>query len=157
MKMFFGIISLLIAAIIIVSLFFIFTSPTLAPVNPYELGSVCIKENCFEVELAKTSEQISRGLMYRKELSENMGMLFVFDREGIYPFWMKNTLIPLDMVWISSDSKVVSISQNAQPCKTLICPSIIPSAKAKYVLEVNSGVCQKINLKKGDELKINIK
>ena len=95
--------------------------------------------------------------MYRKELDKNKGMLFIFDKEGIYPFWMKNTLIPLDIIWIDSNDKVVFISQNVQPCKNLICPSIFPTVKAKYVLEVNAGVCQEIGLKVGDELTIDIK
>ena len=95
--------------------------------------------------------------MYRTELDKDKGMLFIFDKEGIYPFWMKNTLIPLDMIWIDSSNKVVFISQNVQPCKSLICPVIIPSASAKYVLEINAGICEELGLKIGDEVEIKIK
>jgi uncharacterized membrane protein (UPF0127 family) len=118
------------------------------------LGQVCYKEKCFSVELAKTKQQRDYGLMNRKELSKDFGMLFIFDKEGIYPFWMKNTLIPLDIIWISENSEVVYIAQNVQSCRNLICPSVVPIAKAKYVLEINAGVCREIDLKVGDKLKI---
>ncbi len=80
------------------------------------------------------------------------GMLFVFDREDIYPFWMKNTLISLDIVWMNSYRQVVYISKNTPSCVTEICPDINPSGNAKYVLEVNGGVADKISLKIGDYL-----
>ena len=101
--------------------------------------------------------------MHRKELEKGSGMLFIFDREGIYPFWMKNTLIPLDIVWIGSDNKIVFISQNVQPClpakgdKFLACPTVMPPVRAKYVLELNAGMCEKDGYKIGDEAIINIK
>ena len=87
-------------------------------------------------------------------LNEDKGMLFIFDKDGIYPFWMKNTLIPLDMIWVDSSGKVVFIAQNVQPCKSLICPSVVPTVMAKYVLEINAGLCQQMGLKVGDQLKI---
>ena len=98
--------------------------------------------------------------MGRENMDSGKGMLFVFDKEGIYPFWMKNTLIPLDMIWIkegpsAGSGQVVFIAQNVQPCKSLICPSVFPQGKAKYVLEVNEGISQKIGLKIGDILEIN--
>jgi len=120
-------------------------------------GTVCAGEKCFQVEVAKTESQRERGLMYREELGRDKGMLFIFDEDGMYPFWMKNTLIPLDMVWISSTGKVVFIAENVQPCKSLLCPSVIPGAIAKYVLEVNAGICKDIGLKVGDSLSINTK
>jgi hypothetical protein len=117
---------------------------------------VCFKNNCFEVELAITKEEKILGLMFRKSLGRNKGMLFVFNEEGIYPFWMKNTLIPLDIIWISSNNEVVFISENTQPCKEDSCFSITPTQKAKYVLEINAGVSKEIGLKIGDKLEINI-
>jgi len=160
MKMVFGIL-LLIIVIILVGVFLVLRPHKVqAPVSvsPQQqlLSSVCFSQNCFQVELAQTNEERDMGLMYRTELDKNKGMLFIFDKEGIYPFWMKNTLIPLDMIWADSAGKVVFIAQNVQPCKTLICPTTFPSAKAKYVLEVNAGVCQGIGLKLEDILKINI-
>lgn len=126
-------------------------------------STVCLDNNCFNVELAKTPAQREKGLMNRENLDKDKGMLFIFDQEGIYPFWMKNTLISLDIIWIDSDNRIVFIGQNIQPClpaqagKSLICPSVIPNAKAKYVLEINAGMAKEIGLKPGDELKINLK
>jgi len=155
MKMFFEILFVTIAVIILVYLFFYPAEILISPSFQQEpLGLVCIKGNCFQVELAITNAQREKGLMHRKELDKNKGMLFVFDKEGIYPFWMKNTLIPLDIIWIDSNSKVVFISQNVQPCKSLICPSILPAGPAKYVLEINAGKVKEIGLEVGDELKI---
>ena len=88
--------------------------------------------------------------MSRTELDQNKGMFFIFNTVGVYPFWMKNTLIPLDMIWLDSNNKIVFIAPNVQPCKTLICPNINPSVGAKYVLEINAGLTQKLNIKTGD-------
>ncbi|MEK7540985.1 MAG: DUF192 domain-containing protein [Patescibacteria group bacterium] len=106
------------------------------------------------MEIAKTPLETSKGLMFRKNLEQDKGMLFVFKKEAKYSFWMKNTLIPLDIIWINKDKKVVFISENAQPCKWYSCYSIKPTAEAKYVLEVNSGVVQKIGLKTEDKLNL---
>jgi len=163
MEMFFGKIMLLVALIVLLWMIFHFTSILRAPsvvqptVQQNPLSSVCIKNNCFQVELATTPATRDRGLMYRKELDQNKGMLFIFDNMGIYPFWMENTLIPLDMIWIDNSYKIVFIGQNVQPCHSLICPSVIPSAQAKYVLEINAGICQKIGLKIGDVAQFNLK
>ena len=117
---------------------------------------VCFKNNCFEVELAITQEEKILGLMFRKSLGRNKGMIFVFNEEGIYPFWMKDTLIPLDIIWISSNNEVVFISENTQPCEEDLCSSITPTQKAKYVLEINAGVSKEIGLKVGDKLEMNL-
>jgi len=116
---------------------------------------VCFKDACFEVELARTEEERAKGLMFRKELEENKGMLFVFEKEGIYPFWMKNTFLPLDIIWIDKDFRVVYISKNTPPCEgSLPCPSINPGKTAKYVLEINGGIAEKIGLGVGDTIDI---
>jgi len=154
--MFLEILLLIIIVIVLVYLFVYFAEVVFSPSSEqYSTGSVCVGETCFKVELAKTVYQIEKGLMYRKELDKDAGMLFIFEKEGIYPFWMKNTLIPLDIIWVDNGSRVVFISQNTQPCKSLICKSVFPNSKAKYVLEVNAGVVDKIGLKVGDSLKIN--
>lgn len=92
--------------------------------------------------------------MFQKFLGADEGMLFSFDKEAKYPFWMKNTLIPLDIIWISEARKVVFISENNQPCGLVYCPLIKPVAAAKYVLEVNGSTVKKIKLKLGDELNL---
>jgi len=157
MKTFLEILLLIIAIVILIYLSFHFAGILFSPgsqQNPQ--NQVCFGQRCFSVELAKTEAEREKGLMDREELGKNKGMLFIFDKEGVYPFWMKNTLIPLDMIWIGQNQKVVFISQNAQPCKTLICPIINPSAKAKYVLEINAGISGEAGIKLGDEVKINI-
>ena len=158
MKIFLKILLLVIFVVVLVYFYLYFSRTLFSPSSQqYSTGSVCFKENCFSVELAKTEAERERGLMYREKLDENKGMLFIFDKEGIYPFWMKNTLIPLDIIWISSENKVVFIGQNTRPCKSLICLSVTPSVKAKYVLELNAGTSEKIGLRLGDEVKMIIK
>jgi uncharacterized protein len=119
--------------------------------NVSKITTVCIKDNCFDVELAISGQEHGQGLMYRQTLEENKGMLFIFAQEGIYPFWMKNTLIPLDMIWLNNNKEIVFIKKNAQPCGTQICLPIIPREKAQYVLEVNAGIAEKLGLNAGDQ------
>jgi uncharacterized protein len=118
------------------------------------LTKVCIRSVCFYVELADTSMEQSFGLMYRKSLDADTGMLFVFDSEEIHAFWMKNTLIPLDMIWMDSGRNIVYIYRNAQPCGDGLCPAINPYRNAKYVLEVNSGTADKYRFSVGDNAEI---
>ena len=122
-----------------------------------EKSRVCFKGNCFYVELAITPDTWSKGLMFRKGLPKNQGMLFIFDKEEDVSFWMKNTLIPLDIIWINQEKKVVFIKENAQPCFSDTCPSISPGKRAKYVLELNSGISNDISLEVGDSFKFYIK
>lgn len=118
-------------------------------------GRVCFNDKCFNVSLATTPVEQERGLMFVNHLDEDRGMLFIFQEDGVYPFWMKNTLIPLDIIWIDSSGKVVFISRNTQPC-TSTCPNIDPGKQARYVLEINAGISDKIGLAVGDEVKINL-
>lgn len=115
-------------------------------------NQACFNKKCFSVEIANNDESRTRGLMYRQSLPKDSGMLFVFDKEGEYPFWMKNTLIPLDIIWIDKDKKVIYINENTQPCKTENCASYGTSKNAKYVLELNAGQVKEIGLKAGDFL-----
>lgn len=118
-------------------------------------AKVCFNEKCFFVEIAQSNLERANGLMNRTELENDKGMLFVFDMSGIYNFWMKNTLIPLDIIWISSDKKVVFIKKNAQPCKEKICESIKPNVEAKYVLEINGGLTDTLDINEGDDASIS--
>jgi len=113
---------------------------------------VCFKKHCFSAELATTPEEHSQGLMFRKQLGADEGMLFIFPREEIHPFWMKNTYIPLDIIWLDKDKKVVFIKEGAQSCQEENCPVIYPDRKAAYVLEVISGTVGNIGLSVGDSL-----
>lgn len=115
-------------------------------------NQVCFKNHCFKVDLAKTPAEISRGLMFTEGLAQNKGMLFIFEKDGNYPFWMKNTLIPLDIIWVNGNKEVVFISENNQPCpEESPCLSVNPGKNAKYVLEINGGLAAKIGLKIGDK------
>ncbi len=115
---------------------------------------VCIKDICLQAEIADSKAEKTRGLMYRPSLAWESGMLFIFDEELLHSFWMKNTLIPLDMIWIDSDKNIVDITQNALPCKEQQeCESFTPLSGAKYVLEVNSGFTEQNKIKVGDKVK----
>jgi uncharacterized membrane protein (UPF0127 family) len=103
-------------------------------------NQVCIRDRCFEVELAVTPEERAQGLMGRNKLDADKGMLFIFEEEGNHSFWMKDTMIPLDIIWINSGMEIVFISGYTQPCELLkSCPSVTPPEKARYVLEVGAG------------------
>lgn len=121
----------------------------------YGQAEVCMKGRCFQAETALIPEAQSRGLMFRESLAPGSGMLFVFDEEDIIPFWMKNTLIPLDIIWIDRNRTVVFIKKDAQPCKSDPCPLIIPDRSAIYVLEINANITGEIGLETGDVVTIN--
>ena len=118
-----------------------------------EIEKVCFREYCFLVELAETPEEKSYGLMFRENLEADKGMLFIFEKERKYGFWMKNTLIPLDIIWLDKDKKVVFIKSNASPCAEDSCPVINPETPAMYVLEINGGLAEKIGLTIGSKLR----
>ncbi len=128
-------------------LFFLFLlcgcSSTLGP-------RVCFNSQCVEVELAVTNEQLRQGLQHRKSLGKNNGMLFVFERPVKADFWMKHTLIPLDMIWMDTDKKVIYIQKNAQPCVQDVCPTYGPDQDALFVLEVNAGYTDQHQILIGD-------
>jgi uncharacterized protein len=104
----------------------------------------------FEVEIAKDDASRARGLMDRRFMPANHGMLFEFDREAPEAFWMKDTYISLDMIFISHAGVVTNIVANAEPLSERAIPSGPP---CKAVLEVNGGVAAKIGLKVGDKVR----
>jgi YVTN family beta-propeller protein len=104
------------------------------------------------VEVPDDREEFARGLMFRKHLPWNAGMLFAFDDEEPRRFWMKNTLIPLDMIFVDSSSKIIDIKENVPPCKQEECPTYPSKEPAQYVLEVNTGFVQENGVKIGDRL-----
>lgn len=115
-------------------------------------NKVCFEGNCFNVVIADNNLEREQGLMFIDYLGEDKGMLFLFDKEDYWPFWMKNMLIPLDIIWLDRDGKVVYIIENAQPCISSNCESFLPLNKANYVLEINSGLVEIIGLNEGDYL-----
>jgi uncharacterized membrane protein (UPF0127 family) len=106
-------------------------------------------------ELATTEVERERGLMKRTSLGDLDGMLFVFEAPGLHAFWMKDTLISLDMLWLDADGKVVSVAESVPPCKTPQCPTYPPRAEASYVLEVNAGFAKKHGVRVGDTLSVS--
>ena len=130
---------IIIAGLLIWKLFFY-----LPPANSVKIK---INNTNYDIELAKTTAQKTKGLSGREALCKNCGMLFVFGFETNLPFWMKDTFIPLDMIWLNKDGKVVDIQTVTETNSTKIYQNQAP---AKYVLELNANDSQKINLKIGD-------
>lgn len=119
--------------------------------------SICFADKCFNVEIASSFLTRMKGLMNRKFLANDAGMLFVFPDENKHAFWMKNTLIPLDIIWINEEKEIVYIAKNVQPCNNLICSSIYPDKPGKYVLEINGGKSDEIGLKIGDKAQFDLR
>lgn len=104
-----------------------------------------------DAEIAERDEDRQRGLMYRKSLDDGAGMLFIFEIERELTFWMHNTCIPLDMIFIAADGTIVGIEENTP---TLTDDTFSPGCNAKYVLEVNAGWTRKNGVKAGMKVKI---
>lgn len=104
----------------------------------------------FSVEVMRTDEQRARGLMHRRFMAQDRGMLFDFKREEPVAMWMKNTYLSLDMVFIDKSGKVVNVAENTEPLSERIVPS---SGPVLAVLELNAGTARRIGLKPGDRLR----
>ena len=106
-------------------------------------------DHSFDIEVATTDQDRALGLMFRRSLPENAGMLFLYDPPQPAAMWMKNTLIPLDIVFISPDGRVHRIESGAEPFSTSLIPS---EGTISAVLELNAGQADKIGLKRGDKI-----
>jgi len=115
---------------------------------------VCTKDTCYEVEIANSPDERSLGLMNRPHLEEDKGMLFIFEEPKKHYFWMKNTLIPLDIIWLNQNQEIIYVNENTPPCVTQTCESYGPDEDSKYVLEINGGEFQKQNMNLGQVLTI---
>jgi hypothetical protein len=115
---------------------------------------VCFGGECFHVETAASPQERRQGLMGREMPAS--GMLFIFPSPGAYSFWMKNTFIPLDILWLGSNGTVLHTQKNARPCTQEPCKTFGPPAgtEALYVLEVNAGFCSSHGISEGAELQI---
>lgn len=112
-----------------------------------------LRGNEFKVELADNPSERERGLMYRDQMAADAGMLFLFDRQEPQAFWMKNTRIPLDILYYDESWTLVAWSLNTPPCSLGDqCPSYPSRKPARYVLELNAGTAEKIGAKLGDKL-----
>ena len=103
----------------------------------------------FTVEIADTPDKRSQGLMFRKSMAEDAGMLFTFERDQIASFWMKNTEIPLDMLFISRDGRIADLHRNAQPHSLRSIRSKMP---VFAVLEINAGLTARLGIRVGDRV-----
>jgi len=112
---------------------------------------VNIKNYNYYLEIASTNKERKIGLSNRQNLCTNCGMLFVFKRERIYPFWMKNTFIPLDMIWLNKKNEIVKI---ATVLETNSEKRYANKIKAKYVIELNANEVFKRDLKVGDVIQL---
>lgn len=122
--------------------------PELKPLEPLKVQTLKGAQT-FMVEVADNEREREYGLMCRKSLAPDRGMLFLFSRPGPQVFWMRNTLIPLDIVYIGADGRVVSISRNVQPLDESGTPSAGP---AQFVLEIAGGRAAQIGLLPGDRV-----
>ena len=103
----------------------------------------------FDIEIADSDYETQTGLMYRNSMENNQGMLFIFPDEAMHSFYMKNTEIPLDIIFVSSDLRIASFKENAQPLNESGLSSEVP---VQYVLEINAGLVEKWQLEVGDRI-----
>ena len=133
-------------------LFFLFFV-LITVLNAQETKNIIIKNNYkdvyFNVEIARKKIDRDKGLMFRKNLKLDKGMLFIFPNESKVSMWMKNTLISLDIIFISKNYKIVDIINNAKAMSKEILTSKV---KAKYALEINAGLVKKLNIKIGNNI-----
>lgn len=123
------------------------------PANPADLPAVILPSGTSVlVEIAANDESRAAGLMFRGQLDRNRGMLFLFPSTGHYPFWMKNTLIPLDIIWIDESRKIVHIKNDVPPCRADPCTSYPPNVQARSVLELAAGEAARHRLEVGNAL-----
>jgi uncharacterized membrane protein (UPF0127 family) len=147
--------TIIVVSLILICLVFIFYyfrpfSPKISSVE------IDIKNTKYTLEVANTPSQQTKGLSNRTSLCSTCGMIFVFRNDGIRPFWMKDTLIPLDMIWLNHQDQVVFI-QTAEPQLNIPMTQLKiyqNSDPAQYVIELNAGDANKLNLKEGDTIKL---
>jgi uncharacterized membrane protein (UPF0127 family) len=104
------------------------------------------------LELALTPDEIAQGLMFRPALDQDRGMLFLFEVDRVPSFWMKHTMIPLDLLFLDEQGAIVDLAENAQPCAAEPCPQYIPSRAVSAVLEVSAGTAARHGLAVGDRI-----
>jgi uncharacterized membrane protein (UPF0127 family) len=122
-----------------------------------ERRDLTVKGMLFHVEVVRTTADMERGLMYRASMPRDHGMLFAFSSGALRTFWMKNTVIPLDIIFADEGQRVVKIWKSVQPCglqgaDSARCPVYASEGSAQYVLELNAGLTEEIGLRIGDRL-----
>ncbi len=122
-------------------------TPTLVPMQ-FDTITTPIKGKVFTLEVADTEPKRDRGLMYRESMPADHGMIFVFDTADKYGFWMKNTDIPLDIVYLNETGKVVDIRSMRPHDET----PTVPESPALFAIELNAGTAKSLALAKGDQI-----
>ncbi len=117
------------------------------------IGTVCFENSCIEVEIPMTQKEREIGLMNRAYLHEDSGMIFIFDSECINKIWMKNMLIPLDIIWLDYNGFVIHIDKNVMPCYG-DCQSFGPESCSKFAIEVNGLYTDRHNINIGDNVRM---
>lgn len=148
----FGLLFIIIAASIFIQNYFKTNNTLLFGKNP----SIKINNQTFKLSLAKTSQEKEVGLSTTESLPEDQGMLFIFEKPDYYPFWMKNMKFPIDIIYINND-QIVAIHKNLKPPTNPNDAAVIytPQEPASKVLEINAGLSEKYDFKKGDKVKID--
>ncbi|HSU72882.1 MAG TPA: DUF192 domain-containing protein [Candidatus Binatia bacterium] len=108
------------------------------------------------VEVADDAEERAKGLMYRQTLAPSDGMLFIFEDEAPRTFWMKNTKLPLDMIFVDSNLTVDEVKSNVPPCKSDSCPVYPSKQPAQYVIEVGAGYAEKKGIEPGTRIDLTV-
>ncbi len=103
----------------------------------------------FRIEIVESEEDVMRGLKYRESMDDDAGMLFIFETPDLYDFWMQDTYLPLDMLFIASDGTINEIHENAVPFSE---ERIHPTVIHQYVLEIKAGIVKKTNIQSGDKI-----
>ncbi len=139
------------------SAFFVFLMILVIPVHTKPTSLKFVKVyfpdgDSVTAELAVTFAERASGLMFRKRLDLDQGMLFIFDEEDIHSFWMKNMIIPLDILWLDAERRIVHIERCVPPCQEEPCPTYTSKIPAMYVLELKAGSVEQRGLKLFDRL-----
>jgi uncharacterized membrane protein (UPF0127 family) len=108
----------------------------------------------YSIEIARTPEEQAQGLMFRESLPERTGMLFPFAEPGVHRFWMKNTMIPLDIIWMDGAGRVLFVSSDTPPCKADPCSNYGPEVPAASVLEIAGGLAAREKVTVGSRIDI---
>jgi uncharacterized membrane protein (UPF0127 family) len=145
-------------AAVIIGVIGMYTLPSDSKLESVEFprGIIMVDDVALEVQIADSEPRRVRGLMFQDQLPFDQGMIFVFDKPGLYSLWMLNMQFSLDMIWFDTDGNVVHIEKDVPPCKTVVeitgCQSVVPENEATYVLEVTSGFIDQNNITKDSKL-----
>jgi hypothetical protein len=121
----------------------------------HQTSQIKYKRHLFNVLIADTQVKQMLGLMHRKGMKRNEGMLFIFNKANFYSIWMLNMKFPIDILWLNGKGVVVDSIKNAKPCKSIVsCKEYRPKKPAVYVLEVSSGVIDELGIKEGERFSI---